>query len=131
MPIRTRSVALATTALCALAAPLAAQSVPVPPTRELIDGNGVDLFRGTFTVDETIASIGGSQGLTYRRINRGTSYWTDNIEAFIQSGANTFYVTVNGRTDRFIKSGSTYTPTEANGFINCGRLPGCSNGDSE
>jgi len=47
----------------ALAAPAAAQSVPVPSTRELIDGNAVDLFRGALAIDETVASIGGSQGM--------------------------------------------------------------------
>ena len=115
MPIRIRSVALATTALCAFATPLTAQGIPVPPTRELIDGNGVDLFRGTFTVDETIASVGGNQGMRYRRIARGTSQFTNNIEALIQSSGSIFTVTAGGRTDRFTKSGSTYTPTEANG----------------
>lgn len=72
--ISRRVAALAITTLCTgLAAPLAAQSVPVPPTRELIDGNGVDLFRGTFTVDEPMASLGGSNGIRLRRIARGSS----------------------------------------------------------
>ena len=98
-----RIAALATTILCAnLAAPLAAQSVPVPPTRELIDGNGVDLFRGVFTVDKTVASIGGSQGLTYRQLNRGGAEFSNTIDGYLQSSGTMFYATVNGRTDRFI-----------------------------
>lgn len=110
-----RGAALATTALCSFATPLAAQSIPVAPTRELIDGNGVDLFRGTYTVDETIASVGGNQGLRLRRIARGSDQFMYNVETYIQSSGAVFYVTVNGRTDRFTKSGSIYTPTEANG----------------
>lgn len=107
-----RAVRIAALLIAALAAPALAQSIPVPPTRELIDDNGVDLFRGTYTVDETLASIGGSQGIAYRTIIRGAA-GGNNIDAYIQSGASTFYVTVNGRTDRFTKSGtSTYTPTE-------------------
>ena len=115
MSIRVRSLALASSALCAFAAPLAAQGVAVPPTRELIDGNGVDLFRGTFTVDETMASVGGNQGLRLRRIARGSDQFMYSADAYIGSNGSVFYVTVNGRTDRFTKSGSVYAPTEANG----------------
>ena len=115
MSIRVRSLALASSALCAFAAPLTAQGAPVPPTRELIDGNGVDLFRGTFTVDETMASVGGNQGLRLRRIARGSDQFMYSADAYIGSNGSVFYVTVNGRTDRFTKSGSVYTPTEANG----------------
>jgi len=108
MSIRLRSVALATTALCSFATtPLAAQGVPVVPTRELIDGNGVDLFRGTYTVDQTVASVGGNQGIRLRRISRGSDQFMLNTEAYLQSVGSAFYVTVNGRTDRFTKSGST------------------------
>lgn len=109
-----RAFRIAALATSALAAPAFAQSIPVPPTRELIDENGVDLFRGSYTVDETAASLGGSQGMRYRNVIRGASF-TNNIDAWIQSSANTFYVTYGGRTDRFTKSGTTYTPTEANG----------------
>ena len=105
---------LASTILFGLTAPATAQMAGHPAPRELIDGNGVDLFRGAFTVDETIASVGASQGLSLRRISRGSSQFMYNIEAYI-SGTSSVYVTVNGRTDRFTKSGSTYIPTEANG----------------
>jgi RHS repeat-associated protein len=105
--------ALATTFLYPAAA--LAQAIPVPSTRELIDGNGVDLFRGTFTVDETVASIGGNQGMQLRRIARGSDQFMYNVETYLQSSGSVFYVTVNGRTDRFTKSGSVFTPTEANG----------------
>lgn len=109
-----RAFRIAALASSALAAPAFTQSVPVPPTRELIDDNGVDLFRGTFTVDETVASIGANQGVSYRRIHRGSG-WTTNLDAYLQSGGSVFYATINGRTDRFLKSGSTFSPTEANG----------------
>jgi len=67
--------------LCAsLPAQVQAQSVGLPATREMIDANGVDLFRGIYTVDETVASIGGSRGMTYRQIWRGAG-WQDNIVA--------------------------------------------------
>ena len=105
---------LATTFLFGLAAPVSAQLIPVPSTRELIDGNGVDLFRGVFTVDETIASVGAAQGLSLRRISRGSSQFMYNVEAYI-SGTSTVHVTVNGRTDRFTRSGSNYISTEGNG----------------
>ena len=48
-------------ALCSSAAtPLAAQSVPVPPTRELIDGNGVDLDRTMAGMAENAIQYGAS-----------------------------------------------------------------------
>jgi hypothetical protein len=56
-----RATRIAALLIGALAAPALAQSIPVPPTRELIDDNGVDLFRGTYTVDQTVAVIGGGQ----------------------------------------------------------------------
>jgi RHS repeat-associated protein len=105
--------ALATTFLYPAAA--LAQAIPVPSTRELIDGNSVDLFRGAFTVDETVASLGGNQGMQLRRIARGSDQFMYNVETYLQSSGSVFYVTVNGRTDRFTKSGSVFTPTEANG----------------
>jgi hypothetical protein len=102
-------------ATSALAAPTFAQSAPLPPVRELIDGNGVDLFRGIFTVDETVASLGGTQGLAFRRINRGTANFTNNVEAYIRWYNPVLHVTYNGRTDRFLLSGGSFVSTEANG----------------
>ena len=110
-----RAVRIAVLASSALAAPALAQSFPIVPVRELVDDNGVDLFRGVYVVDETVASIGGSQGISYRRINRGGTGFTNNFSGSLQAVSNTYYATFNGRTDRFIKSGTTYTPTEANG----------------
>ena len=59
-----RAVRIAVLASSALAAPALAQSFPIVPVRELVDDNGVDLFRGVYVVDETVASIGGSQGIS-------------------------------------------------------------------
>ena len=113
--LRTSVLLVSTILASGVAMPAAAQIAGLPPTREMIDSNGVDLFRGTYTVDETVASIGGNQGLRLRRIARGGSSFMYNVETYLQSNGAIFYATVDGRTDRFTKSGSTFIPTEANG----------------
>jgi YD repeat-containing protein len=85
-----------------------------PPARETIDENSVDLFRGTFAADDTIMTIGQDQGMVLKNHWRGSG-WTSNMRPLIYKSGTTFTVTIDGNTDRFIQSGSTFTPTEGRG----------------
>ncbi|ALJ11563.1 RHS repeat domain-containing protein [Sphingopyxis macrogoltabida] len=109
-------------ALCAstilgvgLAPQLWAQATP-PPIRSAIDENGVDVITGNLNLAQTDLSIGADarQGMVFRRTNNGTGWW-NNLVGSIDKQGIAFTVSFDGFTDRFLLSGSTYTPTEANG----------------
>ena len=104
---------LASTAIPSAAS---AQLAPPAPVRQSIDGNGVDLFLGTANVRTPSLTIGQEepQGLDYYQLNRGSG-WSDNVTAALDLSGSTMTVSLGGISDRFTKSGSTYTPTEANG----------------
>lgn len=111
---RTIRALLASSILFGIYSPALAD-VPVPvPTRELTDENQVDLFRGVYVVDETVASVGGNEGLSYRRISRGNGF-SSNFDSSLQLTGGTYVATVNGRSDSFTLSGGVYVPTEGNG----------------
>lgn len=115
LPRRVVRAFLATSMLVSCPTLVHAQTLPAPiPTRELIDENQVDLFRGVFVVDETVASVGGSQGLSYRRISRGNGF-SSNFDSSLQYVGGKYVATVNGRSDGFTLSNGVYTSTEANG----------------
>ncbi|THD34612.1 MAG: hypothetical protein E7773_14640 [Sphingomonas sp.] len=82
--------------------------------RESIDGNGIDLFLGTFNVNAPALTIGASQGLSYYKLSRGGG-WFDNLTGSMDLTGTTMTVILGGKTDTFTVSGSTYTPTEGNG----------------
>jgi RHS repeat-associated protein len=66
--------------LCALLAgtalqtPALAQDVdlPIPPTRQALDDNGVDLATGLIEISDPLVTIGGNQGLSFRRYQPGS-----------------------------------------------------------
>jgi hypothetical protein len=107
---------LASTAITGtcFALPAAAQLAAPAPVRASVDGNGVDLFLGTFNVDAPALTIGGSQGLSYYKLNRGGG-WFDNLTASIDLSGSTMTIIVGGKTDTFTVSSGTYTATEGNG----------------
>lgn len=111
---RARACALLLT--IALASPAIAQLAPPSPVRPAVDSNGVDLFDGRPNVRTPVLSIGpeGAQGLQYYKFSR-TGGWTDNIIASLNLSGSTMTVRFGETTDRFTVSGTTYTPTEANG----------------
>src|SRR5688572_27463763 len=85
---------LATTAI---ASPVFAQTVPPPPVRQSIDGNGVDLFLGTMNVDAPALTIGGADnGLSYYKLMRGGSWLTDNMTARLNLSGTTMTVSLGG-----------------------------------
>lgn len=103
---------LATTAL---AQPAFAQFAGAPPVRESIDGNGVDLFLGTYNVDSPSTSMGNADnGLAYKWYWRGGG-WADTANSLLYKSGTTLTASIGTTTDRFTLSGSTYTPTEGNG----------------
>ena len=55
----------------ALNSPAYAQvaDVPIPPTRQPVDGNGVNLVTGAKQVNDPAVSIEGSQGLQFQRVS--------------------------------------------------------------
>jgi hypothetical protein len=89
--------------------PAGAQVAPPAPVRPTVDGNGVDLFLGTFNVEAPPLSAG--RGIDWKKINLGAG-WGDNVIATLKEEAGVAYVSLGTRTDRFTISGSTYTPTD-------------------
>lgn len=92
-----------------------AQTAPAAPVRSSIDGNGVDLFDGTLSVDAPSISLGDNEnGISYNRWNRGSG-WTDSSMAFMNLSGSVMTVAIGEASDSFTVSGSTYTSTEGNG----------------
>ena len=92
-----------------------AQTAPAAPVRSSIDGNGVDLFDGTLSVDAPSISLGDNEnGISYHRWNRGSG-WTDSSMAFMNLSGSIMTVAIGEASDSFTVSGSTYTSTEGNG----------------
>jgi hypothetical protein len=111
--------ALALAAWAAFAAPSLAQgpgAVPPPPVRQAVDENGVDVIRGRFNAAQPSISIGPAypHGLVYSSTNAGPG-WFNGANSLIHQSGSTFTVSVGGGSDSFTLSGTTYTPTEANG----------------
>jgi RHS repeat-associated protein len=113
--LRAGALSCALLASTSLTLPAMAQTTAPAPVRQMVDGNGVDLFSGSLSLDAPLLSIGsGASGLVYSRQTRGGG-WTDNVSAILYKSGSTLYVSLGGTTDSFTLSGSTYTPTEGNG----------------
>lgn len=102
---------LASTSFLSMASQAIAQTAPV---RESVDGNGVDLFLGTFNVDAPQVTIGKDQGLSFGWFWRGGG-WADSTKGDMSNYGSTMLVTIGASSDRFTISGTTYTSTEGNG----------------
>jgi RHS repeat-associated protein len=98
---------------------LAQGAIAPPPVRQAVDGNGVDVIRGTFNAGQPGVSIGPAypHGLSYSAINSGPG-WFNAANSVISAAGTTYTVYVDGYSDSFTLSGGlggTFTPTEANG----------------
>jgi hypothetical protein len=100
----------------ALSSAAYAQLASPAPVRKAIDGNGVDLFKGTFNITAPVLSMGQAepQGLSYYKLNYGSG-WTDNLQGGLSLSGTTMTVRLGASSDRFTVSGSSYTNTEGNG----------------
>lgn len=102
------------TMLCTMAV-AHAQTVSPAPVRSSVDAYGVDLFSGALSVDAPSMVLGGNgNSLSYNRWNKGSG-WSDNTIAFMNLSGSVMTVAIGPVSDTFTVSGSTYTPTEANG----------------
>lgn len=102
-------------ALTTIAGSAAAQ-VPTPPApvHELVDENGVDLFRGQIVARQPLVTIGASQGLSYDVIYRGNNISASVYGALDKSGS-AYFVTFDGRTERFNLVSGSFVPSEVRG----------------
>ncbi len=90
-------------------------SIAPEPVRRAIDGNGVDVIRGTFNSTQPGVSIGtADKGLYYQADNMGDG-WVSNLRSGVVLSGSTAIVTINGNSSSFTKSGTTYTTTEGDG----------------
>jgi RHS repeat-associated protein len=121
-----RSVLCISTILASgLAAPAFAQSGPgtlaPPAVRQPLDENGVDVIRGTLSVETPGISIGpgGRAGLSYQlQADDSASSaqgWRDSVAATLSQSGTVVTATVNGESDSFDIIGGVYVPTEGNG----------------
>lgn len=118
MMIRFKSVAVFAAALI-LAAPmtLEAQGIPNPlPERIATDSNGVNLVDGTFSTASTDVVIGdpAAGGLAYVRTyfvdtHKRTGWRPSTLGTILISSTGTYNVSINGASDPFTKTGSTFT----------------------
>lgn len=102
-----------------LAAPALAQlqtsTIAPPPVRRALDGNGVDVIRGTFNSVQPSVSIGTEgRGLSQNAENMSGG-WVSNLRTGVVVSGNVYTVTVNGDSNSFTKAGSTFTSTEGDG----------------
>ncbi len=112
----------------ALPAPVLAQSA-APPLFNQADANGVDLFTGHFSFSMVEGSIGAGEGeLSLVRNWAGAAGWTDNWTGGLYSvstaGNADVIVEFGNYSDRFTRSGATYTSTKADGATLTGTLEG-------
>lgn len=92
-----------------------AQTAPAAPVRTAVDGNGVDLFDGTLSIDYPALTIGGSgSGMAFYKWRMGSSVG-DNLTGFMKLSGSVMTVSIGKTTDAFSVSGTTYTSTEGNG----------------
>ncbi|WP_084514931.1 RHS repeat domain-containing protein [Sphingobium lactosutens] len=84
----------------------------VPPVRQSVDANGVDMVNGIFVMPRVDVSIGPSDnsGLVY-----GSTGYRDTIAATINSDGYNFYVSVGGFSDHFTLNATGFTNVERNG----------------
>lgn len=118
--LRARRTLLAvSTILCSgLAAPALAQSqspVSVPPARETIDDNGVDLGSGNFNLTVRQVSIGnGKSSLKFERY-WVTDGWRNNFSMSIRASGSKAIVSIGNASVSFTSIGGFYTPDDGMG----------------
>lgn len=115
---RFKSVVVLAAALI-LAAPMTAkaQNIPNPlPERIATDSNGVNLVDGTFSTVSTDVVIGdpAAGGLAYTRTyfvdtHKRTGWRPSTLGTILISSTGTYNVSINGASDPFTKTGSTFT----------------------
>lgn len=118
MMTRFKSVAVLAAALI-LATPIMAeaQNIPNPlPERIATDSNGVNLVDGTFSTVSTDVVIGdpATGGLAYTRTyfvdtHNRTGWRPSTLGTILISPTGTYQVSINGASDPFTKTGSTFT----------------------
>ena len=89
-----------------------------PPVRRPIDENGVDVIRGTFNTAKTDVTIGpdARRGFAFTRFRTESSDdFNNTLLATIVLVGNQYVVTLNGQSDSFTSSGSSFISTEGNG----------------
>ena len=86
------------------------------PVRRVVDGNGVDVIRGTFNVSVPSISVGtdGDNGLAVGGETIGAAYVSILTSGIVVSGS-TYIVTIGAKSDSFTQSGSGFVSTEGNG----------------
>jgi hypothetical protein len=118
---RTIVVSFAAFSLCA--APLfathaSAQSIPPPPVRSFVDGNGVDLVSGILRWPGHSIAIGlqGQGGLVYtRQYDSSVPAWRDNYAGEINATGSDYTVTILGGSTRFTLTGGVFVQAEGDG----------------
>lgn len=87
-----------------------------PPVRSAIDGNGVDLTSGQFTVSTTDVVIGqpDAGGLVHARSFHGSN-WRDNHIGTIASDGTTYTVSFGGGSGTFTLTGGVFVSDQADG----------------
>lgn len=101
----------------ALASPALAQvaQIPAPPMIQAVDGNGVDLSRGSLVLPGVSVSIGsGGSSLGYTR-TFSTSYAWDSTRGTVSQNGSTYTVNLGASSEDFILSNGVYTPRIPNG----------------
>lgn len=101
-----------------IATPVFAQTQPVPPEHYTLDPRGVDLVTGRFSYGATEVVIGQPQagGLSYGRTYVGSGGgWRDNGLGTINVVGGAYIVSIGPVSERFTKSGTTFTPASNNG----------------
>ncbi len=107
-------------------AALAQSEIPPPESYRLVDANGVDLTGGNYTFNATPISIGpaGAGGLSYTRTwDLTAAAWRDTAIGTIartpfippDNDRPIYTVTLEGNSDVFLKSGTTFTAAEGSG----------------
>ncbi|MBA4163082.1 MAG: hypothetical protein C0510_00395 [Erythrobacter sp.] len=95
--------------------PALAQTAPPAPVRSSIDGNGVDLFDGTYNTATPPLTMGDAEsGIEFRRTSNGAS-WTDTTIGYLSLSGSTMTVSIGPFSDSFSVSAGVYTSTEGNG----------------
>jgi RHS repeat-associated protein len=84
------------------------------PVRQFKDDNGVDLLSGLFTTTTSIAIGDAENGLAFTRELRG-AYALDNMLGEIKNSGGIYTVTLEGRAEKFTRSGNVFTPVEQSG----------------